>query len=194
MSGHVFAAVLAGGQSRRFGADKAMAVLDGAPMLVRVGERLRPQAEKLAVVGHAEGAASLRCVALSDPPLPARGPLLGVLAALEWAGAHGAAWLITAPCDTPLIPEDLAERLIADAGDAHVAFAATASGLHPLCAAWSPALAPALRARLEAGEHPPVHEAAGNAERVLFAEEDAFANINTSDEFARISAAIRSHP
>jgi molybdopterin-guanine dinucleotide biosynthesis protein A len=191
MGEHVFASVLAGGQSRRFGADKAMAELGGAPMIVRVGACLRPQVEKLAVVGHPEGAAALGCVSLTDPALPAKGPLLGVVAALEWAAAGGADWLLTAPCDAPFLPSDLAARLIAAARaqGAQAAFAATASGLHPLSAVWSPALAPALRATLAGGAHPPVHDAVAHAV-VAFDEEDAFANVNTQADFARIKAKL----
>lgn len=190
MQKQVFAAVLAGGRSRRFGADKAMADLAGAPMIVRVGERLRAQADRLAIVGHTEGAEALGCAALADPDVLTEGPLLGILAALEWAGAGGARWLVSAPCDTPLIPEDMAARLIADAerADADAAFVETADGVHPLCAVWSPRLAPVLRAHLEAGRHPPVVQAAAHTAHVLFKDAGAFANINTPDDFARISA------
>ena len=59
-----------------------MALLAGTPMIVRVGQRLGAQAEALAVVGHAAGAAALGCTALADPDLPVRGPLRGFLVSL----------------------------------------------------------------------------------------------------------------
>ena len=185
MTADVFAAVLAGGESRRFGSDKAMADLGGMPMAVRVGERLRAQSERLAVVGHDAVAEALDVVALcDDPALIARGPLRGVLAALEWAESTGARWLLTAPCDVPLLPGDLAGRLIAAAEtqSARVVCARTATGLHPLCAVWSPELAATLRASL-AGEHHPSAQRFADA-TVMFDDEGAFANINTSAEFA----------
>jgi molybdopterin-guanine dinucleotide biosynthesis protein A len=193
MSERVFAAILAGGESRRFGADKAMADIGGAPMIARVARKLHVHAETLAIVGHSEAAAALQCVALADPPLPARGPLLGVLAALEWAHEAGADWLLTAPCDVPLIPADMAARLLARARDdgAAAAFAESASGLHSLCAVWSPSLAPALRAQLEAGAHPPVRDVAPSAPHVFFDDEGAFANVNTPEEFERLKALLR---
>jgi molybdopterin-guanine dinucleotide biosynthesis protein A len=165
-----------------------MALLDGKPLIAHVGERLRQQAEKLAVAGHAAGAAVLQCELLTDPAVTVRGPLLGVLAALDWADAHGATWLVTAPCDAPLIPADLAARLIsaATAQSEPAAIAATRNGLHPLCAVWAPRLAPLLRARLNAGVHPAVRDFAPGAPHVLFDDERAFANINTLAEFKDI--------
>lgn len=188
----VFAAVLAGGESRRFGPDKALADLAGVPMVVRVGERLRAQADALAVVGHAQAAAALSAIALNDPDVPARGPLRGVLAALEWARESGADWLLTAPCDVPLLPTDLGARLLAGADRAPAVFARTEAGLHPLCAIWSCRLAEALREELEAGRHPAAHALAPDATRVLFDDETAFSNVNTPEDFARVSAKITS--
>lgn len=190
MSERIVAAILAGGESARFGADKAMADLGGAPMIVRVGERLRAQADALAVVGHAPGAAALQCVLLHDPAVGVRGPLLGVLAGLEWAKAEGAQWLITAPCDTPFIPADMARRLVSAAREAGVsaAHARTPDGMHPLCAAWSPQLAPKLAAHFAAGAHPQVRTVAPDAVQVFFENDDAFANVNTPEEYERICA------
>ncbi len=145
------AAILAGGESRRFGADKAMAEIGGAPMIAHVARALN--ADALAVVGNGAAAAALGAVALSDPACALRGPLAGVLAALEWAETLGASWLITAPCDVPLLPPDFGARLIAaaEAAGAPAAHAATSDGVHALCAAWRPFLAGALRAHFARG-------------------------------------------
>lgn len=186
------AAILAGGESRRFGADKALAMLGGVPLIERVANAIRGPGRKLAVVGHPSGAALLNCVTLHDPAGAVGGPLAGVLAALDWAAAEGAEWLVTAPCDAPLIPADMAERLIesAELAGARAAFATTPSGLHPLCAAWSPSLAGELRKHFERGVHPPVREIVPEAPRVLFADEDAFMNINTPADLAFAEARV----
>lgn len=187
------AAILAGGASNRFGADKAMADLRGAAMIAHVARALGAGVDELAVVGHPRAAALLGAVKLSDPALAVPGPLAGVLAALDWAGDIGADWVVTAPCDAPLLPHDLAHKLIAgaEAAKAQAAFAQTASGLHPLCAAWAPALAAPLRDCFTRGLHPPVRELAPNAARVLFDDEAAFANVNTPEDMARVAARLR---
>lgn len=182
------AAILAGGESRRFGADKAMADLAGAPMIARVAEILRGDA--LAVVGHPHAAALLGAADLRDPEDAVRGPLAGVLAALEWAGALGADWLMTVPCDTPLLPPATHQRLIAaaEAAGASAAHAQTGDGVHALCAVWCPALAVPLRGAFARGEHPPVRALAGDAVLVRFEEGAAFLNVNTPEEMARAAA------
>lgn len=184
-------AILAGGASSRFGADKAMADLAGTPLIVRVAHALGAPA--LAVVGNPAGAALLGAKSLCDPPNAVRGPLAGVLAALDWAEASNADWLVTAPCDTPLLPRDIAMRLI-EAGEsagANAAHACTGEGVHALCAAWRPRLAPVLRAHFEAGVHPPVRALAPEAVLVTFHDEQAFVNVNTADDFARAVAALK---
>lgn len=184
------AAILAGGESRRFGADKVMADLCGAPMVTRVAVVLG--GDVLAVVGHAQAAAYLNARALRDPPDAVAGPLAGVLAALAWAEALGADWLLTAPCDTPLLPRDLYAQLIAaaEAAGASAAHARTGDGVHALCAVWRPALAARLRASFAAGVHPPVRELAPDAITVTFADREAFLNVNTPDDLARAAAFI----
>ena len=185
------AAILAGGESSRFGADKAMADLGGEPMIAHVAKALSG-AVRVAVVGNARAATLLAAADLCDPASAVRGPLAGVLAGLEWAGALGAPWLVTAPCDAPLLPQDVADRLIAAAETAGVsaAFAATASGLHPLCAAWRPALAEPLRGFFSRSVHPPVRELVPDAARVMFDDEEAFWNVNTPADMARALARL----
>lgn len=185
------AAILAGGASSRFGADKAMVDLGGTPMISHVARVLRGGA--LAVVGHAGAAAWLGAESLSDPPSAVRGPLAGVLAGLEWAERLQARWLITAPCDAPLLPADLAAKLIgaAETAGASAAHACTADGLHPLCAAWRPALAERLRRCFADGIHPPVREVAHDSVHVLFEHEGAFLNVNTQADLDRVLAQLK---
>jgi molybdenum cofactor guanylyltransferase len=183
----IVAAILAGGQSSRFGADKALFSLKGEPMIAHVALAMRACAREIAIVGHEEAARQLGVAALTDPADSVPGPLAGVLAALRWARARGADWLATAPCDAPLIPGDLCARLVAaaESAGASAAFAASQSGLHPLCAAWRPALAEPLAAFFARGVHPPVRDLAPEAVRVLFDDEAAFINVNTPADLAR---------
>lgn len=185
---HFVAAVLAGGASSRFGADKAMVEIGGAPMTAHVARALGGAG--LAIVGHPRAAAALGAVSLSDPPGSVAGPLAGVLAALEWA--ESAPWLVTAPCDAPLLPTDLAARLIeaAERAGVEVAYACTSDGPHALCAAWRPALAAVLRRHFANGAHPPVRAVVADAARVIFEERDAFLNVNTKEDLASVRARL----
>lgn len=189
-----FGAILAGGKGRRFGARKALAPLCGAPLAAHVARVLRHEVSVLAVVGDAEVAALLSADALTDPPGVAEGPLAGVLAGLLWAHAHGKQWLATAPCDAPLLPDDLVARLKAGAEltGAPGAHAHTADVAHPLCALWATGLLPHFQAALRGGDHPPVHRFAAEigAARVLFDNPDEFLNVNTQEDLARAEAIL----
>ncbi|PXA92942.1 molybdenum cofactor guanylyltransferase, partial [Nostoc sp. 3335mG] len=48
----VLGAILAGGQSSRFGSDKALAELDGRILIDRVASAIQPQVDGLIVVGR----------------------------------------------------------------------------------------------------------------------------------------------
>jgi molybdopterin-guanine dinucleotide biosynthesis protein A len=179
------AAILAGGESRRFGADKALADFNGAPLIARVAAVLA--ADRLAVVGHPRAAILLDAADLRDPPDAVAGPLAGVLAALDWGSAIGADWVLTAPCDTPLLPGDLYERLV-EAGErtgAQAAHACVGDHVHALCAVWRPALTGRLRDAFARREHPPVRALAPDAVLVGFSDSAGFANINTMEDLKR---------
>lgn len=181
---------MAGGESRRFGADKAMADILGRPMIAHVARVLH--ADALAVVGHAGAAKYLNAAFLCDPPHAVRGPLAGVLAALKWAKSLNAEWLVTAPCDVPLLPKDFADQLIslAEAKDSEVAYAATSDGPHALCAAWRPSLNQRLERAFAQGIHPPVRDVSPNRVQLIFEDAEAFLNVNSSEGLARAVARL----
>src|SRR5262245_4773422 len=103
--------VLAGGKSSRFGSNKALAMLNGETLAGRMVRLLG------AHCGHVALSAKEKLLgrfvpALPDPAGTPAGAMSGVLAGLEWAEFIGARWLVTAPCDTPLLPEDFSVRLV----------------------------------------------------------------------------------
>ncbi|HSM95599.1 MAG TPA: molybdenum cofactor guanylyltransferase [Rhizomicrobium sp.] len=123
--GHrVLGLVLAGGKSRRFGFDKATAVLGGISLVERAARRAAPQVERLLVNRNDDRSLSLPFPILEDRN-PGEGPLAGVLAGLAHATAHGFTHLATFSCDAPFFPHDCVERLMATltGRDAEVCFA-----------------------------------------------------------------------
>lgn len=108
MRSKVLGAVIAGGRSRRFGGDKAQALLDGRPLLDHVIEGLMPQVGTLLICGRQMP--GVAC--LPDRPRPDLGPLGGLAAALHHASCNGFVGVLTSACDTPHVPRDLSERLV----------------------------------------------------------------------------------
>jgi len=109
-----FGVILAGGRSRRMsGRTKALADLGGKPLMQHVIDRLKPQVSSIAISVERANP-ELECFGLPQLPDPrkgSRGPLGGLLAALE-ALPEGCDHALLAPCDAPFLPLDLAKRLM----------------------------------------------------------------------------------
>lgn len=133
----ILGVVLAGGQSRRFGADKALAVLDGRPLIAHALAALAG-CDQLAIAGRKWPGLA----ALPDRPAAGLGPLGGLNAALHHAAANGFSHVASLPVDCPSLPADWLARL--GHGPAH------ALG-QPLVGLWPVALAAGLDAVLAAG-------------------------------------------
>src|SRR3954468_21586075 len=110
-TGDITGVILAGGRgSRMGGVDKGLQNFNGMPLALHTLMRLQPQ------VGHVLINANRNLGAYESFGVPVwpdvladfAGPLAGFLAGLENCETP---WLVTVPCDTPLFPADLVERL-----------------------------------------------------------------------------------
>ncbi len=189
--------VLAGGRSRRFGREKAMALLAGRPLIDWSLMALDGVCEAVAVSAAPGVGAGIHALAagravLHDDPAHPAGPLAGLAAGLAWARNRGCDRLVCLPCDTPGVRPEHLRQLIAALDDAEAAYAITEAGVHGLCAVWRASFAPALAARLSAGDHPPVRRllAEIDARAVIFADSEAFRNVNTAADLAGRAPAI----
>ncbi|WP_342128681.1 molybdenum cofactor guanylyltransferase MobA [Hydrogenophaga sp. OTU3427] len=113
--GHITAIVLAGGRgSRMGGVDKGLQNFNGTPLALHTLLRLQMQGGGL--VGEVMVNANRNLAAYEAFGVPVwpdtisdfAGPLAGFLTGLERCETP---YLLTTPCDTPLFPLDLAERL-----------------------------------------------------------------------------------
>ena len=95
--------VLAGGQSSRFGSDKALAELNGQTLLSRAIENLSGWCEQVIIAGRETGPAP--CI--PDWPRPGMGPLAGIAAALHLARDQGYEAVLTCGVDSAGLPDDL---------------------------------------------------------------------------------------
>lgn len=109
----IIGAVLAGGQSRRFGSDKALALWRGKSLLDWAIDALRPHVETVILCGRAGG--------LSDRPSGGLGPLAGLNAALHHGRGLGYDAVLSLACDTPLVDAALLATLSRSQAAAYVA-------------------------------------------------------------------------
>jgi molybdopterin-guanine dinucleotide biosynthesis protein A len=131
-------AILAGGQSTRFGGrDKSALLLDGRAILDHQIAALAPVVDEVLIVGGPR--------ATIHDIVPGCGPLGGLHAALT--AAHGGAVLIVA-CDMPYLSTPFLTYLLSFATDADIVVPRSERGYHPLCAVYTRACLEPVAARL----------------------------------------------
>ncbi|MFY4777024.1 molybdenum cofactor guanylyltransferase [Metabacillus sp. RGM 3146] len=101
--------VLAGGQSRRFGEHKALALYNGASFLDHSIEALSCHTDFITIVSHPDFIESIKDkyqanVILDLEEYKGQGPLAGILSAMK---SNLADWYLVVPCDTPLLKEQM---------------------------------------------------------------------------------------
>ncbi len=181
--------ILAGGASRRFGADKAATLIEGRPMIAHVAGRLSPQVEALAIAG-ADRTYALACPSLDDGAHATKGPLAGLAAGLSWALENDFTHVVTAPCDVPLLPRNLV-HLLSSHGQTSPAVLETPRGVEAACAMWPVSVFPTVEERLTAGESLSMMgllEAAGASVIQVQADDldGSFININAPHDLTRL--------
>ena len=104
--------ILAGGQSSRFGSDKARALVDGVPLIARIAAALRPVTRSVTVVSDVAGKyADLGLETIADAQ-PGLGPMGGLHTALTHL--PGAAdWLLLVSCDLVVLERAWIDALLA---------------------------------------------------------------------------------
>ena len=184
--------ILAGGQSRRMGRDKAFLEWRGRPLIVDLIDRFRSVTDDLIVVAPNSGPfAGLGARLLRDPH-PPMGPLGGL-----WAGLLGARheWALALACDLPLADPRVAEWLFAHRhGAAAVVPVEAQEGPEPLHAFYHVSCLNAIAAALAHGQRAVV--AFYPAVRVRYIlpaawrqvdpEGRSWRNVNTPEEWARL--------
>ena len=107
--------ILAGGQARRFGSNKALALLHGERIIDTLIARLDLQTTAPIAISALKGSAldDLKHPILTDHFADSIGPLAGIHAAMCWARDQGYEEVVTTPVDTPLLPLSFIQKLIA---------------------------------------------------------------------------------
>lgn len=189
--------VLAGGQARRMGGlDKGLLGVAGRPMIEYVLAGLRPQVGPLLINANRnlERYATYGHRVVPDTRVGFLGPLAGVLSALAVLETD---YLLTAPCDSPLVAPDLAERLHAAlvAQEADIAVAHDGQRPQPTFLLLRRGLAGDLAAFLDSGGRKIDRwfERHRLAEADMSHRPECFVNVNDPEERERIEALLHSN-
>ncbi|MDB5959873.1 MAG: molybdenum cofactor guanylyltransferase [Massilia sp.] len=191
----ISALILAGGRGTRMGhVDKGLQAFRGMTMAGHVLQRLAPQVGAVAINAN-QNLDAYRAFDVPVWPDETTG-FAGPLAGLEVGLRHCATpYLLTAPCDSPFVPLDLAERLFAalQLDGADIALAVTQEGQrrqpHPVFCLVKTSLLPVLSQYLQdGGRKMDGWYADLKVAEVLFEDADGFRNINTLDELHSFDA------
>ena len=187
----VTAVVLAGGRARRMGGlDKGLIELNRTPLIEYALAALAGQVDTILVNANRnlERYAGLGYPVIEDHHSGFNGPLAGMASALS---AMQTRYLVTVPCDSPALPQDLVDRLLharSDA-DAELAVAHDGTRIQPVFALLQRTLLPSLERFLDAeGRKIDQWYAQHRLALTDFSDQpDAFANVNTPEDLARLS-------
>ncbi|GGF87056.1 molybdenum cofactor guanylyltransferase [Paenibacillus albidus] len=144
--------ILAGGHSRRMGADKALLELGGVPLISHLAARLSIVANSVCIACGAEEREAYRFLRLPLIPdrYPGQGPLAGLHAALWRSNTE---WNVAAACDLPFASREIMQYMIGIAAAASYIDAVVpvnaAGKVQPLLAVYHSRLLPSLEDALE---------------------------------------------
>ncbi len=186
----ISAIILAGGRATRMnGADKGLVLLRNKPLIHHVIERLKPQADEIFINANREITQyrKFNYPVLQDENDEFIGPLAGFSLGLKHAKHE---YMLTVPCDSPLLPLDLAQRLMAALTEhlADIAVASSDGSAHPVFCLCKKSVLPSLTTFLEAGNRKVnTWQKSQKYIEVDFSDcTDAFVNLNTFEDLTAL--------
>jgi len=186
----VSAIILAGGRATRMnGIDKGWALLNQRALISHVISRLSPQVDDIMINANREldRYAALGYPVWSDSYPDFVGPLAGISLGLQHSKHEH---VLSVPCDCPLLPADLAQRLLSGLNEhkAEIAVASCHGRSQPVFCLCKKNVLPTLHAYLQQG-----HRRVSDWQKSLaYVEVDftdkerAFINLNTADDLAAL--------
>jgi molybdopterin-guanine dinucleotide biosynthesis protein A len=198
MATTVTAVILAGGRARRMGeVDKGLQRLSGRNLIEWVLQCIDPQVDEVLIVANRnlERYLELGYPVLRDRIPDFAGPLAGLHAGFEQARSE---LVLCVPCDTPLLPETLVQRLVEslEQSGADAAVARTTEHVHSVICLCRASLVEGLSQFITQGGrgvaewHDTLHTT-----YVDFNEEaERFRNVNTLDDLRALESFVRAIP
>ena len=196
----ITAIILSGGRATRMGGvDKGLVLLQQKPLVQYVIERLIPQTDEILINANRE---IIQYQSLGYPVLEDEdstngiadfiGPLAGFSLGLKHAQHE---YLLTVPCDSPLLPMDLADRLLASliTHNADIAVAISDGHAHPVFSLCKRNVLPSLTSYLlQGGRKVSAWQKSLDYIEVDFSDNaDAFINLNTFEELEALQLKLQ---
>ena len=190
----VTALILAGGRATRMGGvDKGLVLLNNKPLIAHVIERLQTQVDEIIINANRELETyrTLDYQVFADEIADFAGPLAGIQLGLKHATSE---YLLTSPCDCPLLPANLCEKLLGALNTHHadIAIATSHNNDHPVICLCKKSVLASLNSYLQqGGRKVSIWQKSLRHVYVDFSvTPDVFSNINTPEELNLLAAAL----
>jgi len=176
--------------------DKGLVTLQNQPLIQHVIKRLMPQADEILINANRKlpQYQAFGYPVLQDSHADFIGPLAGFSLGLQHA-KHD--YLLTVPCDSPLLPLDLAQRLFTQLNEknADIAVASSDGNAHPVFCLCKKNVLPSLTDYLASGERrvSAWQKSLAYIEVDFSDDADAFINLNTLEDLAALEIKLSSN-
>lgn len=195
MNEKISSIILAGGRATRMGGvDKGLVLLENKPLVCHVTSRLTPQVDEVLINANREIThyQAFHLPVFQDIEADFIGPLAGFHVGLQQAKHE---FLLTVPCDSPLLPRDVATRLLQALvdHDAQIAVATSDGDTHPVFCLCKKEVLPSLQAFIaQGGRKVSAWQKSLRYVEVDFSDcSDAFVNLNTFEDLAALALKLR---
>ncbi|QWE14085.1 molybdenum cofactor guanylyltransferase MobA [Polynucleobacter sp. AP-Sving-400A-A2] len=193
-SEHITGLILAGGRAQRMGGiDKGLIPFHGKPLIESAISRLKPQVSTILINANRSITkySHYGYPVLMDETPDFSGPLAGFSVGLKHCKTP---YLLTSPCDSPLLPTDLAEKMAhqLEGGNLELVFASSKEGDGKT---WSQPVFCLMKSDLQDSLNVFLSKGDLKIDRwfkelrsgtVVFENAQAFANVNTPEELAAL--------
>ncbi len=186
--------LLAGGESRRFGHDKAFVQYQGSPFYKTIVNELTKHVHKCLIVTKPELMARFESeehadIIVDDRRFKGMGPLAGLISAM---GVINADYYVVVACDMPLVTADLFSKLIQEAKhhpEADAIIPIANGRIQPLCALYKYTCKDSIENELLLGDKRVMAALKQLKVRHVMIEDkdlESFTNVNTIEEYMLI--------
>lgn len=192
------AIILSGGRATRMnGVNKGLVLLQNKPLIAHVIARLKPQVDEIFINANREidQYQTFGLPVLQDENNEFIGTYIGPLAGFELGLKHAKyEYVLTVPCDSPLLPYNLAQRLYDGMAEsrANIAVASSDGNTHPVFCLMKKGVLPSLQAYIESGERKvSTWQKSQKYIEVDFSDSsEAFVNLNTFEDLAELETKL----
>ena len=199
MHAEITGLILAGGRAQRMGGiDKGLIPFMGKPLIEQAIARLSPQVKTILINANRnhDRYAEYGHAVIADKHPDFAGPLAGFAAGLEHCKTE---YLLSVPCDSPVFPLNLSERLLEEmiSTQSDLVYA---SSIDPAGISWTQPVFCLMRRSVQQSLQAFLDQGGRKIDRwfealpsstIVFADDAAFANTNTPEELQALEQVLQ---